>query len=164
MPSCTHHTIYCKLQHHQLASSVWQNQFHCQICSFVHKKRAILFSKKNRYFRHHREKPLALYIFSKNVDDRDIVLKNTSCGGVTVNDTALHLAGSLICDLNEMKMIEWNWHFPNRIYEKIFSKKHFFIFTNLKLTYDNTVANSSNAMNCLLFEIYNRKLEIWNWL
>lgn len=55
-----------------------------------------LISKQNRYFRHRRDKPLALYIFSKKADDRDLILKITSCGGVCVNDVAVHLSGSLI--------------------------------------------------------------------
>lgn len=33
-----------------------------------------------------REKPLALYIFTKNTRDKDFILKNTSSGGVSVND------------------------------------------------------------------------------
>ena len=38
------------------------------------------------------EKPLALYIFSKNKKNTDYLLKNTSSGGVTINDTLLHIA------------------------------------------------------------------------
>lgn len=53
-------------------------------------------------FKHqYREKPLALYIFSKKTDVRETILSNTSCGGVTVNDTAMHLAGSLFVCLCE---------------------------------------------------------------
>ena len=36
------------------------------------------------------EKPLALYIFSNNKKNQDLILKNTSAGGVTINDVALH--------------------------------------------------------------------------
>jgi aldehyde dehydrogenase (NAD+) len=36
------------------------------------------------------EKPLALYIFSTSKRNQDLILKNTSAGGVTVNDVALH--------------------------------------------------------------------------
>lgn len=39
-----------------------------------------------------REKPLALYIFSNKKQDVEAILKNTSSGGVTVNDTIMHLA------------------------------------------------------------------------
>lgn len=38
-----------------------------------------------------REKPLALYIFSNNNSDVKQILKNTSSGGVAVNDTIMHL-------------------------------------------------------------------------
>ncbi|XP_055607099.1 aldehyde dehydrogenase family 3 member B1-like isoform X1 [Uranotaenia lowii] len=37
-----------------------------------------------------REKPLALYIFSTNTTQRDLILASTSCGGVCVNDTLAH--------------------------------------------------------------------------
>ena len=40
-----------------------------------------------------REKPLAMYIFSKDKAVVDRILANTSSGGVTVNDTLWHLAG-----------------------------------------------------------------------
>lgn len=39
-----------------------------------------------------REKPLALYIFTKNKKDVEYIIRNTSSGGVTVNDTLVHLA------------------------------------------------------------------------
>lgn len=39
-----------------------------------------------------REKPLALYIFSKNKDVINLILSNTSSGGVCVNDTLVHAA------------------------------------------------------------------------
>ncbi|KAG5890195.1 hypothetical protein JTB14_010657 [Gonioctena quinquepunctata] len=39
-----------------------------------------------------REKPLAFYIFSNNKKDVQQILANTSAGGVTVNDTVMHLA------------------------------------------------------------------------
>lgn len=38
-----------------------------------------------------REKPLAMYIFSKRKDDVNLLIKNTSCGGICVNDTIMHL-------------------------------------------------------------------------
>ncbi|EFA08035.1 aldehyde dehydrogenase family 3 member B1 [Tribolium castaneum] len=37
------------------------------------------------------EKPLALYVFTKNAVVRDYIIDNTSSGGVTVNDTLMHL-------------------------------------------------------------------------
>ncbi|KAG5668145.1 hypothetical protein PVAND_016097 [Polypedilum vanderplanki] len=39
-----------------------------------------------------RDKPLALYIFSNNTNDRQTIIENTSSGGVCVNDTIMHLA------------------------------------------------------------------------
>ncbi|XP_044758182.1 aldehyde dehydrogenase, dimeric NADP-preferring-like [Coccinella septempunctata] len=38
------------------------------------------------------EKPLALYIFSKNSKDTKLILDNTSSGGAAVNDVILHIA------------------------------------------------------------------------
>lgn len=38
-----------------------------------------------------REKPLALYVFTKNKRDAEFIIKNTSSGGVLVNDTMMHL-------------------------------------------------------------------------
>ncbi|XP_076257369.1 aldehyde dehydrogenase family 3 member A2-like [Rhynchophorus ferrugineus] len=38
-----------------------------------------------------RDKPLALYIFSKNKKDVDLIMKNTSSGSVCVNDTIMQL-------------------------------------------------------------------------
>jgi len=38
-----------------------------------------------------REKPLAFYIFSKNKANIEFLLKNTSSGGVCVNDTMMHI-------------------------------------------------------------------------
>ncbi|CAH0564129.1 unnamed protein product [Brassicogethes aeneus] len=38
-----------------------------------------------------REKPLAMYIFSNNSKNVDLILENTSAGGITVNDTVMHL-------------------------------------------------------------------------
>ncbi|MFT7588068.1 MAG: aldehyde dehydrogenase (NAD+) [Limisphaerales bacterium] len=38
------------------------------------------------------EKPLAMYVFSKRNSNVDFLLKNTSSGGVTVNDVILHFA------------------------------------------------------------------------
>jgi acyl-CoA reductase-like NAD-dependent aldehyde dehydrogenase len=43
-------------------------------------------------FVNEREKPLALYIFSRNDANIRKVLKNTSSGGVTINDVIFHLA------------------------------------------------------------------------
>ncbi|CAH1183793.1 unnamed protein product [Phaedon cochleariae] len=42
-------------------------------------------------FINEREKPLAMYIFSNNTRDVDRILRETSAGGVTVNDTIMHL-------------------------------------------------------------------------
>lgn len=39
-----------------------------------------------------RDKPLAMYIFSKNETNRDLIISNTSCGGICVNDTMGHFA------------------------------------------------------------------------
>ncbi|KAF2886745.1 hypothetical protein ILUMI_19428, partial [Ignelater luminosus] len=36
------------------------------------------------------EKPLALYIFTEDKKTKDLILNNTSCGGVTINDTIMH--------------------------------------------------------------------------
>lgn len=41
----------------------------------------------------HRDKPLSLYIFTEKSDDRKMFLKQTTCGGVTVNDTLAHIIG-----------------------------------------------------------------------
>ena len=45
-----------------------------------------------------REKPLALYIFSKDKPMVDRILTNTSSGGVTVNDTLMHPSCELTVD------------------------------------------------------------------
>lgn len=39
-----------------------------------------------------REKPLALYLFTRSKQNEKKVLKNTSCGGGCINDTVVHLA------------------------------------------------------------------------
>jgi len=41
-----------------------------------------------------REKPLALYVYARSGSVVRWVLENTSSGGVTVNDSVLHLANS----------------------------------------------------------------------
>lgn len=41
-----------------------------------------------------REKPLALYYFSENKNSIEFVLENTTAGGVTINDTIIHVASS----------------------------------------------------------------------
>ncbi|MGL4772171.1 MAG: aldehyde dehydrogenase [Clostridium sp.] len=41
-----------------------------------------------------REKPLALYYFSENKESIEFILKNTTSGGVTINDTIIHVASS----------------------------------------------------------------------
>lgn len=38
-------------------------------------------------------KPLALYVFSNNTEFQDAILKNTSSGGVSINDTVMHMTG-----------------------------------------------------------------------
>ncbi|RZC37202.1 aldehyde dehydrogenase, dimeric NADP-preferring-like [Asbolus verrucosus] len=43
-------------------------------------------------FINQRDKPLALYIFTKNKATQDLLLRNTSSGGVCINDTLLHVA------------------------------------------------------------------------
>lgn len=40
------------------------------------------------------DKPLALYVFSSNQQVADYVISNTSSGGVTVNDTILHMSNT----------------------------------------------------------------------
>ncbi|KAF7275515.1 hypothetical protein GWI33_011642, partial [Rhynchophorus ferrugineus] len=42
-------------------------------------------------FINEREKPLALYIFTKKQSVKDLFLMNTSSGGVTINDTIMHV-------------------------------------------------------------------------
>ncbi|XP_051154267.1 aldehyde dehydrogenase, dimeric NADP-preferring isoform X1 [Leptopilina boulardi] len=39
-----------------------------------------------------REKPLVLYVFSKNMDDAKLFAQNTSSGNLCVNETVLHMA------------------------------------------------------------------------
>ena len=39
-----------------------------------------------------KEKPLSLYIFSKNKKNQKYLLKNTTAGGTTINDVILHIA------------------------------------------------------------------------
>jgi len=39
-----------------------------------------------------RDKPLALYIFTDNDSDRDVIITNTASGGVCCNDTIMHLS------------------------------------------------------------------------
>lgn len=43
-----------------------------------------------------REKPLAIYVFSNNSAISDIVVENTSSGGVLVNDTMLHFSADCL--------------------------------------------------------------------
>lgn len=43
-------------------------------------------------FINNREKPLALYYFSENKNKIEKILNNTSAGGVTINDTVIHVA------------------------------------------------------------------------
>lgn len=40
-----------------------------------------------------RPKPLALYVFSNDTDFQDKILQNTSSGGVSINDTVMHMTG-----------------------------------------------------------------------
>jgi len=42
------------------------------------------------------EKPLALYVFTKNENNSDFVLNNLSFGGGCINDTVMHLANSYL--------------------------------------------------------------------
>jgi len=55
-----------------------------------------IFIVENAYeaiqFINSREKPLALYVFSENAKDKDLLLKNTSSGGACINDTIMHAA------------------------------------------------------------------------
>jgi aldehyde dehydrogenase (NAD+) len=43
-------------------------------------------------FIYKREKPLALYYFSRNKENIRLIVKSTSSGGVCINDTLLHVA------------------------------------------------------------------------
>lgn len=43
-----------------------------------------------------REKPLALYYFSENKSNIDMILNSTTAGGVTINDTIIHVASSYL--------------------------------------------------------------------
>ena len=45
-------------------------------------------------FVNNREKPLALYYFSEDNKKVEYVLRNTTSGGVTINDTIIHVANS----------------------------------------------------------------------
>ena len=40
----------------------------------------------------HREKPLALYYFSESNKNIEYIIERTSAGGVTINDTIIHVA------------------------------------------------------------------------
>ncbi|MGL5087466.1 MAG: aldehyde dehydrogenase family protein, partial [Clostridium sp.] len=42
----------------------------------------------------YKEKPLALYYFSENKKNIEFILENTTAGGVTINDTIIHVASS----------------------------------------------------------------------
>ena len=42
------------------------------------------------------EKPLALYLFTKNKNKVDMVLNQTSAGGVTINDTLMHITNAAL--------------------------------------------------------------------
>ena len=43
-----------------------------------------------------REKPLALYYFSESKSNIDMILNSTTAGGVTINDTIIHVASSYL--------------------------------------------------------------------
>ncbi|MBU3108533.1 aldehyde dehydrogenase [Clostridium gasigenes] len=43
-----------------------------------------------------KDKPLALYYFSENKDNMEYVLNNTTAGGVTINDTIIHVASAYL--------------------------------------------------------------------
>lgn len=45
-------------------------------------------------FINNREKPLALYYFSENKKKIKYILRATTSGGVTINDTIIHVANS----------------------------------------------------------------------
>lgn len=40
-----------------------------------------------------RERPLALYLFSKDNEQISLILDSVVCGGVTVNDVVMHVSG-----------------------------------------------------------------------
>ncbi len=54
----------------------------------------IEFEDLNEVIEHinNREKPLAVYYFSENNSDTNKVLNSIPCGGVTINDTIIHVA------------------------------------------------------------------------
>ncbi|KAE8753134.1 Aldehyde dehydrogenase [Frankliniella occidentalis] len=45
-----------------------------------------------------REKPLAFYVFTSDKKVKDLLLKQTSSGGVAVNDTLMHFTGLLVTE------------------------------------------------------------------
>ena len=53
-------------------------------------------SKKDVLYFSSREKPLALYVFSKNNETVDFLRKNTSSGQYVVNDVLMQFAGMYI--------------------------------------------------------------------
>lgn len=52
--------------------------------------------KETIEFINENEKPLALYYFSESKDKIDYILNSTTAGGVTINDTIIHVASSYI--------------------------------------------------------------------
>lgn len=42
-----------------------------------------------------RAKPLALYVMGENTSDAMKIVENTTAGGITINDTAVHYGGSI---------------------------------------------------------------------
>ena len=47
-----------------------------------------------------REKPLALYLFGKDMETISLLNNNTSSGGVVINDSLLHATGTLFLILS----------------------------------------------------------------
>jgi len=58
------------------------------------------------YLCENREKPLALYIFSNDKNVLELLLKQTSSGGVVVNDVLMHFMG-----MHFEKHLYWRKHF-----------------------------------------------------
>jgi hypothetical protein len=63
-------------------------------------------------FNWYRPKPLALYIFTCNKNDRTLLIENIPCGGISCNDTFMHAGGKrteskqiVLCSMKEGLLI-----------------------------------------------------------
>lgn len=75
-----------------------------------------------------RDKPLCLYLFTENIEDRDAFIANTSSGGVCVNDALTHFAGQI-------------WSFI--LHLQSYNFKRIVIFIHPKITISNIVINTN---------------------